>query len=76
MTAKLNPNICFFCQQDNHCNIDNASACWCNNVTIPAELIHLLPSEAVNQSCICNACIDQFIADKNTFIAPFLKHNK
>ena len=50
-------NVCPICQQDNHCDVQNAQQCWCMTVTIPKELIVQLPKELQGEQCICKQCI-------------------
>ena len=68
MAEIINPTACPFCQQDNQCAVAKQHGCWCAKVEIPSELIKLIPEPLVNQSCICNACINHFINDRKGFL--------
>jgi len=68
MTKKINSTACPFCHQHNQCAVENKHGCWCYQIEIPTELIKLIPNKLVNQSCICNVCIQAFIHDREDFL--------
>lgn len=59
MTKVLDTNRCPMCNQVNHCDVVNASQCWCMNTTVPNALIARLPEELQGKSCLCAACIEK-----------------
>lgn len=68
MTLNINESACPFCQQHNRCAVANKQGCWCANITIPFELLQLVPIKLREKACICNACIASFIEEPELFL--------
>jgi hypothetical protein len=50
---------CPLCGQDNACGMDagsSTSRCWCEDVTMGADLLAKVPEAAKGTVCICRAC--------------------
>jgi len=73
MKAKIYPDLCPFCQGLNSCQIQDKKPCWCNNTTIPVELIALVPSVLQDKSCICFSCINLFNENPAYFKTQYLQ---
>ncbi|MDN3651023.1 cysteine-rich CWC family protein [Reinekea marina] len=70
MTDSVNKpeNTCPFCQQDNSCSAQSKEPCWCFNVSIPNELVALVPPQQINKHCICSVCLSKYQESPERFI--------
>lgn len=68
----INSKLCPFCKKENSCNINKAQSCWCKDVSIPSELVDLLPQQFKLKACICKECIKLFERNKQVFISKYL----
>ncbi|WP_082606379.1 MULTISPECIES: cysteine-rich CWC family protein [Colwellia] len=57
MTSKNDDSICPLCQQNNRCDVNANSGCWCMNSQVAEALLAKIPTHLRNISCVCNACI-------------------
>ncbi|MEE2800170.1 MAG: cysteine-rich CWC family protein [Pseudomonadota bacterium] len=64
------PARCPFCAGSNACAADSGS-CWCFALTVPQGLLALVPEAQRNRACICQRCIQSFVADPPGFAARF-----
>ncbi|HBT57020.1 MAG TPA: hypothetical protein DEA92_07795, partial [Pseudomonas sp.] len=55
------PARCPFCAGSNACAADSGS-CWCFALTVPQGLLALVPEAQRNRACICQRCIQSFVA--------------
>lgn len=58
----LDDRLCPLCQQENHCQLDKASSCWCMQAEIPEQLTAKVPEQLKGKVCICQNCQRTFIA--------------
>ncbi len=59
----MNDGICPICHKENHCHMvsgEDPSTCWCTTVSFPDGLLLLVPEEARNLACVCEACVTKF----------------
>ncbi|WP_082627083.1 cysteine-rich CWC family protein [Colwellia sp. TT2012] len=61
MTSKIDDSICPLCQQNNCCNVNASSGCWCMNSQVPEALLAKVPTHLKGITCICNACIRGYL---------------
>jgi hypothetical protein len=62
---------CPICGKDNRCgNIAGKpqGTCWCSKEDFPEAIIDSLPSNPLNKSCLCKACLDDFKMNVNVNI--------
>ncbi|UJJ31195.1 cysteine-rich CWC family protein [Halopseudomonas maritima] len=59
---------CPFCQQENSCTASSGD-CWCFRLSVPSSMLALLPAEARNRDCICQACVRACQAAPDDFAA-------
>ncbi|WP_110571778.1 cysteine-rich CWC family protein [Marinomonas alcarazii] len=62
---------CPFCLKDNGCALDDSQTCWCFRVKVPEDLLALIPLEQKGRVCVCQACIEFYLADKFGFLKKF-----
>ena len=63
----MSENICPFCHADNNCMAHSGAPCWCNQVTVPQELLDLLPEKNKGHACICLSCLQAFHENPRMF---------
>ena len=63
----MNEQICPLCLQENLCDISARQGCWCYKVEVPQGLIDLLAEPIKGKQCICNVCINRYIANPESF---------
>jgi hypothetical protein len=57
VSTPIRQDTCPICGGPNACGLAaGASTCWCFETRIPAEAIARVPAEALDRSCICQAC--------------------
>jgi len=61
-----NTRVCPLCGKPNNCQAELPQTCWCNNVTVPKELIEQVPEQLKRKACICLNCIEQFNNEKDS----------
>jgi hypothetical protein len=64
--------LCPFCKKDNNCEVLTPSSCWCMKTKIPEELKLLVPKDSKMKSCICKACVEEFIKSPSSFKSKHL----
>ncbi|SHF68401.1 Cysteine-rich CWC [Marinomonas polaris DSM 16579] len=62
---------CPFCLTDNGCALDDSQTCWCFNVTVPDDMVALIPSQQKGSVCVCLQCIEFYSTDKLGFLKAF-----
>ena len=67
MTTPIDENLCVFCAAGNNCMAQSSQACWCLRITIPRELLDLIPDAKKRKACICLTCIKAFKRDSQLF---------
>ena len=68
------PSVCPFCGADNMCGIAvGKTSCWCFDVTVPAQLLLLLPGNKDEQGCICRSCIELYQKTPELFLSTYIK---
>ncbi len=63
LEVNMNAGICPICHKENHCHMvsgEDPSTCWCTTVSFPDGLLLLVPEEARNLSCVCEACVTKY----------------
>ena len=65
MALREEEKICPLCGEDNHCK-SGSKDCWCNNITIPKELIDTIPEGKKGIACICEKCVEKYIEENKT----------
>jgi len=63
MTKSVDGTVCPLCQANNKCGVNEKEPCWCTKEKVPAELISKVTVESLNESCICQTCIQTFNLD-------------
>lgn len=62
--SNFDPACCPLCGQPNECQLCTTAAykgpCWCEQLSIPEELLARVPPEQRNQACICRRCVMDF----------------
>jgi hypothetical protein len=56
---------CPLCGEPNQCALaadPAATECWCDTVVFPAELLAKIPGEAVRKTCVCQSCLEAYLA--------------
>ena len=59
----LNTAICPLCGEPNQCAVaadPNATACWCESVIFPEELLAKIPENAARKTCVCQKCLESY----------------
>ena len=56
----IDTNQCPLCQQNNFCEINAETPCWCTTSEVKPELLQKVPQALSLKSCICKKCIDKF----------------
>lgn len=60
----INRSRCPLCGGPNECQLCTADAykgpCWCAKVTVPEDLLALVPADLRNQACVCKQCVTNF----------------
>ncbi len=69
MDNKIDETLCPLCREENGCMAHSDESCWCNDVTVPQELIDLVPEAQQRKACICRFCIEKFNANRVAFTA-------
>lgn len=59
--------ICPFCHTDNDCSVSEGQSCWCFTITIPDDMLKLLPDQEKGTSCICQTCVELYNDDSEKF---------
>ena len=55
----LAESICPLCGQGNECAMAKGSAgCWCERLSIPAEVLERVPEPAKRKVCVCLRCAE------------------
>jgi len=54
---QLSETKCPICAGSNNCQAHSQESCWCNRVTIPEELLALVPEQYQGKACICQDCL-------------------
>ncbi len=67
MNKIVDETICPFCHANNECMAHSDEPCWCTKITIPQELLDLVPDTQKGTSCICLSCIEAFIDNPSRF---------
>lgn len=55
---QLDKTICPICGENNNCK--HSKECWCHSVTIPKELLDMIPEDKKGKACICKSCVDKY----------------
>jgi hypothetical protein len=59
---------CPLCGGPNRCALaadPAATECWCDAVVFPDELLAQIPKEAVRKTCVCQKCLEAYLASTN-----------
>lgn len=59
---------CPLCGGPNQCALaadPAATQCWCDTVVFPAELLAKIPLEAVRKTCVCQKCLEEYLASSS-----------
>ena len=67
MKPKIDDTKCSFCESPNKCMAYSEEPCWCNDATIPKELIDLVPEQKKRNACICLDCINAYNENPTKF---------
>lgn len=62
----LDEKICPLCRRGNRCQAEGRT-CWCFDLSIPKELIEMIPERLRNKACICEYCVTEFQRDPESF---------
>ena len=60
---------CPLCGGPNQCATaadPNAVDCWCGSIIFPNELLAKIPENAVRKTCVCQNCLEQHNASRDT----------
>lgn len=61
--SSLDTTLCPLCGGPNSCAMaadPSATACWCETVSFPRELLEQIPASAVRKTCVCKKCLEAF----------------
>ncbi|MBU5425601.1 cysteine-rich CWC family protein [Tissierella pigra] len=56
--AHTEETTCPICGENNNCK--HNEKCWCFSVTIPKELLEMIPEEKRGKACICKSCVEKY----------------
>ncbi|WP_202593382.1 cysteine-rich CWC family protein [Ferriphaselus sp. R-1] len=60
---------CPLCGGDNRCAMaqgESAAECWCQRVTIPADVLAQVPERLRGQACVCAGCCHSGLAPESS----------
>ncbi|GAA5314988.1 MAG: cysteine-rich CWC family protein [Candidatus Pelagadaptatus aseana] len=69
MVEQFDQFQCPFCHQSNACGAQDDKPCWCFTLSVPQELLALLPEQARRKACVCQRCVESFNQDPAAFKA-------
>ncbi|MEY4592744.1 MAG: hypothetical protein RIR18_1639 [Pseudomonadota bacterium] len=52
--------LCPLCGQPNGCEVQKcgtSEGCWCESITISAEILERIPDAQRGKSCVCRICL-------------------
>jgi len=61
--------ICPLCGESNQCALTadpSATECWCDSEEFPRELLAQIPGNAIQRGCICQKCLEQYLASADS----------
>ncbi len=64
MKTITEPSLCPLCGHANDCQLCTTEAykgpCWCQEASIPQDLLARVPAAQRNQACICRTCVQAY----------------
>jgi hypothetical protein len=69
----INSALCPLCGEPNQCAMaadPDAKECWCGNKKFPRDLLAQIPDKAVRRVCICEKCLEEFLAESDSSDVP------